>query len=148
MYFKTKYCSDEETGEPIYKIDYYTCIFDPDWKISKDLPIINQMDFYKTKYWRTKDLPSERDKYDKRDYTYYSDLTCEKCKKKFTPVDFQCYEYGTRYFPWTSSSGYLCEFCYDYLPKPDICLSCKQVFNSRNKLFNHLKNKPLHLQYI
>ena len=66
---------------------------------------------------------------------------CNKCKKFFLPRYFDCYEFGVRFFPLISqiTRNYICDDCYNYLPRISYCATCNEKFASRNSLFGHLK---------
>lgn len=65
---------------------------------------------------------------------------CWKCKKIFDPADVQWDDSTTSHFAWCSKidQSWLCDLCYEYLPKPSVCHSCKQQFQNKNSLFRHL----------
>lgn len=88
-----------------------------------------------------------RDEYirDEVRFCYSSYITrkilCGKCGKYFLPRDSDSYEFGERYFPMISqiTNCYICDDCYNYLPRISYCATCNDKFASRNSLFRHLK---------
>src|SRR5437016_12879668 len=71
-------------------------------------------------------------------------LTCEVCQKQFKP---ECVAWGTydgaNYYAKVNlhCHSFICDHCYDKLPKSDICKVCDRYFPSRNQLFNHLHDE-------
>lgn len=53
------------------------------------------------------------------------------------------YEYGVHYYyrVLTDTGQVVCRECEDYVPRRSVCRTCKTIFDSRNKLFRHLKEE-------
>lgn len=76
--------------------------------------------------------------------TRYPRIECYRCGYKEC-FDQEGYEFGVHYYyrVISDTGEVVCDDCEDYgiyEPNKCICWHCKMLFDSRNKLFQHLKD--------
>jgi hypothetical protein len=73
--------------------------------------------------------------------TCNNDIICSKCNESCT-VDKKSYWTlsGYEYYIKIYNDSVLCDKCFENIPKRSVCRKCKNIFQSRNKLFKHLRD--------
>ncbi len=65
---------------------------------------------------------------------------CDFCKEYYSLFDYDIKpDYVGRHYTYTTKGYSICRTCYHYVRNPSECRYCNTSFDSRNKLFIHLK---------